>query len=74
MNLQQFEDNGTEDHLWRVESKGDGLFLIWNKNSKKVAGVDGMSTANGASVVQYDNTGTRDHLWSLLPAVVEGCS
>ncbi|MCS0606307.1 glycoside hydrolase family 127 protein [Streptomyces sp. LP11] len=40
--------------------------LIRNKNSGKVLGVDGMSTANSAQVVQYDDNGTADHLWQLV--------
>ncbi|MFQ3561262.1 glycoside hydrolase family 127 protein [Streptomyces gramineus] len=37
-----------------------------NKNSGKVMGVDLMSTANSAHVVQYDDNGTADHLWQLI--------
>ncbi|KAM7204984.1 carbohydrate-binding module family 13 protein [Rhypophila sp. PSN 637] len=72
--LQQYEDNGSEDHLWRLIQKSDnadvsnGLFLLLNKNSGLVAGVDGMSTGNSAQVVQFEDNGTRDHLWSLLAA------
>ncbi|MEV7323469.1 beta-L-arabinofuranosidase domain-containing protein [Streptomyces sp. NPDC093970] len=40
--------------------------LIRNKNSGKVMGVDLMSTANSAHVVQYDDNGTADHLWQLI--------
>jgi Ricin-type beta-trefoil lectin domain-like len=29
--------------------------------------VAGMSTVDGASVVQYRDNGTADHLWQLLP-------
>lgn len=39
-----------------------------NKNSGKVLGVDGTSTANSAQVVRFGDTGTPDHLWRLLPA------
>ena len=41
---------------------------IQNKNSLKVLGVDGMSTANSANVVQYDDNGTADHNWRLVDA------
>ncbi|MET9223271.1 RICIN domain-containing protein [Streptomyces sp. NPDC003300] len=44
---------------------GDYL-RIWNKNSNKVMGVDLMSTANSAHVVQFDDNGTADHLWQLV--------
>ena len=37
-----------------------------NRNSGKVLGVDLMSTANSARVVQYDDNGTADHLWQLV--------
>jgi hypothetical protein len=41
-------------------------FRIQNRNSGKVLGVDQMSTANSANVVQYDDNGTADHLWQLV--------
>lgn len=43
-----------------------GWFRLRNANSGKVMGVDGMSTADSANVVQYDDTGTADHLWQLI--------
>ncbi len=67
----QDHDNDTPHHLWKVESRGQGLFLIRNKGSEKVVGVDGMSTSDGADVVQFEDNGTKDHLWSILPAVIE---
>lgn len=70
--IQDYEGGGTHQ-LWRVEAQSGGTFLIRNKDSFKVAGVDGMSTDNSANVVQYDDNGTKDHLWSLLPAAIEGC-
>ncbi|MFC8595072.1 RICIN domain-containing protein [Streptomyces atroolivaceus] len=45
---------------------GDGWYRIRNQHSGKVLGVDGMSTADSAHVVQYDDNGTADHLWQLL--------
>jgi hypothetical protein len=41
-------------------------FRIQNQNSGKVLGVDVMSTANSARVVQFGDTGTADHLWRFL--------
>jgi hypothetical protein len=61
----QYEDNGTDDHLWTLVDKGDGWFLVRNRHSGKVLGVDGMSTQNSAQVVQFDDNGTDDHLWRL---------
>jgi hypothetical protein len=55
---------------WKVE--GTTAPISWrriqNKNSLKVLGVSGMSTANSANVVQYDDNGTADHNWRLVDA------
>jgi hypothetical protein len=55
---------------WRVE--GATTPVAWkriqNKNSLKVLGVAGMSTANSANVVQFDDSGTADHNWRLVDA------
>ncbi|MYS18444.1 RICIN domain-containing protein, partial [Streptomyces sp. SID4982] len=58
-------DNGTDDHLWRRLDSGDGWFRLQNKHSGKVLGVDRMSTANSAQVVQFADNGTDDHLWRI---------
>ncbi len=39
---------------------------IRNVNSGKVLGVDQMSTADSARVVQFDDNGTADHLWQFV--------
>ncbi len=72
-NLMQDDDGDTQHCLWKVESQGNGQFLIRNRGSGKVAGVDGMSLSDDASVVQFDDNGTKDHLWDILPAAIEGC-
>jgi hypothetical protein len=41
-------------------------FRIQNQNSGKVLGVDSMSTANSARVVQFADSGTADHLWQIV--------
>ena len=38
---------------------------IQNRNSGKVLGVSGMSTADSADVVQFSDNGSADHLWQL---------
>lgn len=45
----------------------DRWYRIANRNSGKVLGVDLMSTANSAHVVQFDDNDTADHLWQLVP-------
>lgn len=44
----------------------DRWYRVANRHSGKVLGVDGMSTANSAHVVQFGDTGTADHLWRLV--------
>jgi Ricin-type beta-trefoil lectin domain-like len=41
-------------------------FRVQNRNSGKVLGVDGMSTADSAQVVQFTDNGTADHNWRLI--------
>jgi hypothetical protein len=41
-------------------------FRIQNQHSGKVLGVDQMSQANSARVVQFGDTGTADHLWQIV--------
>ncbi|MEV1011795.1 RICIN domain-containing protein [Streptomyces sp. NPDC049881] len=50
----------------RPWSAPGAAFRIGNRTSGKVLGVDGMSTADSAQVVQFGDTGTADHLWQLL--------
>jgi hypothetical protein len=70
----QFSDNGTADHEWKIVSAGSSpvwpaampAFRIRNRNSGKVLGVDQMSMADSARVVQFADSGTADHLWWLV--------
>ncbi|MFI5932602.1 RICIN domain-containing protein [Actinoplanes sp. NPDC051494] len=41
-------------------------FRIQNEHSGKVLGVDQMSLADSARVVQFADTGTADHLWQIV--------
>ncbi|MFB9928290.1 RICIN domain-containing protein [Amycolatopsis halotolerans] len=50
-----------------VPGRGGAGFRIANRNSGKVLGVDRMSTADSAQVVQFSDNGTADHLWHLIP-------
>jgi hypothetical protein len=40
-------------------------FKVVNRNSGKVAGVSGASTADGASIVQWADTGSADQRWNI---------
>ncbi len=44
----------------------DRWYRVRNRHSGKVLGVDTMSTADSAHVVQFDDNGTDDHLWQLV--------
>ncbi|OIJ63723.1 hypothetical protein WN71_032655 [Streptomyces mangrovisoli] len=63
LRISAFPTTSTTGHLWQPAA---AYRLIRNKNSGKVMGVDLMSTANSAHVVQYDDNGTADHLWQLI--------
>lgn len=64
--VQQYNDNGTQDHLWRLVDNGDGWMKIVNVRSGKLMAVAGASQANGAQVTQWNDNGTSDHLWRLI--------
>lgn len=61
--IQQYEDNGTRDHLWEFLVQPGGWFKIRNLNSGLLLGVEGMKTSNSALLQQYEDNGTEDHLW-----------
>ncbi|KAH8884362.1 carbohydrate-binding module family 13 protein [Thozetella sp. PMI_491] len=61
--VQQYEDNGTRDHLWKFLPQPGGWYKIQNLNSGKLLAVTDMSTANSVQIWQYEDNGTADHLW-----------
>jgi hypothetical protein len=63
LRISAFPTATPDGHPW--SPTGDYL-KIRNKNSGKLMGVDLMSTANSAHVVQFDDNGTADHLWQLI--------
>ncbi|WEH38455.1 RICIN domain-containing protein [Streptomyces sp. AM 2-1-1] len=62
LRITSFPTTGPDGTPWLA----DRWYRIANRNSGKVLGVDGMSTANSAHVVQFGDTGTDDHLWRLV--------
>ncbi|KAL0469382.1 hypothetical protein QR685DRAFT_544927 [Neurospora intermedia] len=65
-NIQQYDDNGTRDHLWEFVHAPGGWFKIRNLNSGLLLGVQGASTTNSALLQQYEDNGTSDHLWRVV--------
>jgi hypothetical protein len=65
-NIQQYDDNGTHDHLWQFVRAPGGWYKIRNLNSGLLLGVQGASTANSAVLQQYQDNGTSDHLWRVV--------
>ncbi|WP_329180961.1 RICIN domain-containing protein [Streptomyces sp. NBC_01477] len=63
LRIAAFPTTAANGHQW--STTGD-YRRIRNRNSGKVMGVDVMSTANSAHVVQFDDNGTADHLWQLV--------
>jgi hypothetical protein len=62
-NIQQYDDNGTRDHLWEFVRAAGGWYKIKNVNSGLLLGVEGASKADSARLQQYLDNGTDDHLW-----------
>jgi ricin-type beta-trefoil lectin protein len=63
LRISAFPTTSATGHQWSAPAP---FRRIRNKNSGKVMGVDLMSTANSAHVVQFDDNGTADHLWQLV--------
>ena len=68
VDVTQYEDNGTADHLWALIDNGDGTVRIVNYNSGKVLAVHDQSLDDGAHVQQFKDNGTPDHLWRIVDA------
>jgi Beta-L-arabinofuranosidase, GH127/Ricin-type beta-trefoil lectin domain-like len=64
LRVSAFPTTSATGHPWTPTG---GYLKIRNSNSGKVLGVDQMSTANSANVVQFDDNGTADHLWQFIP-------
>jgi hypothetical protein len=64
----QWTDNGTADHVWTLIDNGGGTVRIANRNSGKVLAVHDQSLDDGAHVQQYKDNGTADHVWRIVDA------
>ncbi|KAK4040402.1 carbohydrate-binding module family 13 protein [Parachaetomium inaequale] len=62
-NIQQYEDNGSLDHLWEFTRTSSGWYKIKNVNSGLLLGVEGASKASNARLQQYLDNGSDDHFW-----------
>lgn len=63
----QWSDVGSLDQRWALTIDSgltsNAIYKVVNRNSGKVLGVTGMSTSDGAQVVQWADSGTADHKW-----------
>ncbi len=64
--LQQYQDSGTNDHLWEMIDAGSGYFMLRNINSNLVMGVDGAQTTDSALIKQQKDDGASDQLWQFI--------
>jgi hypothetical protein len=67
--VQQFSDNDTSDHLWELIDAGNGYYQIRNMKSNRLLGVKHMSTADGVLIKQVNDNGTGDQLWQFIDTV-----
>ncbi|WP_410597308.1 RICIN domain-containing protein [Amycolatopsis sp. lyj-23] len=65
LRITSFPTVAPDGHSW-LPGGGGAAFRIVNRNSGKVLGVDQISTADSARVVQFADNGTDDHLWHLI--------
>ncbi|MDT8914715.1 glycoside hydrolase family 127 protein [Amycolatopsis sp. PS_44_ISF1] len=65
LRVTSFPTASPEGHPWSSGGAGAGWRIV-NRNSGKVLGVDRMSTADSAPVVQFADNGTADHVWHLV--------
>ena len=63
LRITAFPTTSATGHPWSPPAP---YTVIRNLNSGKVLGVDRMSTADSALVVQFADSGTADHLWQLV--------
>jgi hypothetical protein len=63
LRITSFPTASPDGHPWTPPAP---FTRIQNRNSGKVLGVDQMSTADSARVVQFADNGTADHLWQLV--------
>ena len=64
--IQQYEDNGTRDHLWQFVRTAGGWYKIKNVNSGLLLAVENAAKTDSAKLQQYQDNGTPDHLWRLI--------
>lgn len=65
-NIQQYDDNGTRDHLWKFVPAAGGWFKIINMNSGLLLAIEHASQANSVHAQQYEDNGSQDHLWRVV--------
>ena len=71
-NVQQYEINGTDAQLWKLEEIGEGVFRIVNKNSGLVLDLLSGTVANGQNIQLYTANDSWAQMWHLIPADLAG--
>ena len=64
--VQQYQDNGTNDHLWEFVEARDGTFKMRNINSGLVMGVAGMQTTDSALIQQQPDSHDSNQQWQFV--------
>ena len=64
--VQQYQDNGTNDHLWELIDSGSGFYTLRNINSGLLLGVDGAATSDSALIKQQAPDGAPDQRWQFI--------
>lgn len=61
--VQLYQSNNTTAQRYRIESVGNGVYRIYDRNSGKAIDVRDGGTANGTAIQQYSPNGTQSQNW-----------
>ncbi len=61
--VQLYQSNGTTAQRYRIESVGNGVYRIFDRNSGKAVDVRNGGTTNGTAIQQYSPNGTQSQNW-----------
>ena len=71
--LHCYDPNGGDNQLWRLESMGDGSYMIHSKlNDSLVWNVSGASSNNGQAVMLFGNTNETNEHFRFVRATSDG--
>lgn len=68
VNIQLYQDNGSNAQKFAITRQADGSYTIQNVNSKKVMDCAGAGRMNGTNIQQYTSNATAAQRWNIADA------